>query len=455
MSEKIRQVEDINGRCYRLSHLLGRGGQGEVYAVEGGQLAVKLVRFGKSSVRREQLRQRLAFVRRLPLDDLPIARPLEMLRSPHLGYVMELLTGMKPLLKIVRPPKEVRSLTGWYIGSGGLRQRLNLLARCAEALNQLHSRGLVYGDLSPSNVFVSSSPESEEVCLIDADNLCYQSSPSTPNLYTRGYGAPEVIEGKSGVNSLTDAYSFAVLAFETLSVVHPFKGDFVDEGEPELEVQALEGLLPWIDHPDDARNRSSHGITREIVLSPRLKELCREAFVEGQNDPLKRPGVAKWAERLYVAADFVLDCRTCKGSYYYKTDKCPWCDSPRSPYALLKATIWSPDKEVNESLRRKPVAGLSLTIPGTAVLKGRIVTGRTDQQAHVPRVGIRFGGLQQHIGVRSLDGNTYRLVSGDGLRQEEVDDQMKSFPPSWRLHLGPMDRMHRVVTFEMRQGSRA
>jgi DNA-binding helix-hairpin-helix protein with protein kinase domain len=455
MSGKTRQVEDINGRCYRLSRLLGRGGQGEVYAVEGGRLAAKLVRFDRSSVRREHLRQRLAFVRRLPLDDLPIARPLEMLRSPHLGYVMELLTGMKPLLKLVRPPKEVRSLTGWYIESGGLQQRLSLLARCAEVLSRLRSKGLVYGDLSPNNVFVSSSPESGEVCLIDADNLCYQSSPSTPNLYTRGYGAPEVVTDKSGVNSLTDAYSFAVLAFETLSLVHPFMGDYVDEGEPELEDQALEGLLPWIDHPDDDRNRSSHGIPRKIVLSPRLEELSKRALVDGQNDPLERPGVAEWAERLYVAADFTLNCRTCKGSYYYKTDKCPWCDSPRSPYALLKATIWSPEREMRESLRRKPVAGLSLTIPGTAVLKGRIATGRTDQEAHVPRVEIRFLGLRQHIGVRSLDGNAYRLVSDDGQRQEEVHDQMRPFPHSWQLHLGPMDKPHRVVTFEMHQGSSA
>ncbi len=292
MNER-RYVQDVNGQRYWLGHLLGRGGQGEVYAVEGGRLAVKIIRFGKSPVRREQLRRQLDFVHRLSLDDLSIARPLAMLGEPNLGYVMELLTSMEPLRKLVYPPKEARSLMGWYIESGGLRRRLNLLARCAEVLSRLHGKGLVYGDLSPNNVFVSSGALGEEVYLIDTDNLCYQSAPDASRLYTRRYGAPEVVLGKSGVNSLTDAYSFAVLTFETLSLVHPFIGDLVDEGEPELEEQALTGLLPWIDHPDDERNRASHGIPREFVLSPRLKELSERAFIAGQNDPLERRGVAE------------------------------------------------------------------------------------------------------------------------------------------------------------------
>jgi eukaryotic-like serine/threonine-protein kinase len=39
------------------------------------------------------------------LRELAIAQPLEMLQPPHLGYVMELITGMVPLSKLIDIPR--------------------------------------------------------------------------------------------------------------------------------------------------------------------------------------------------------------------------------------------------------------------------------------------------------------------------------------------------------------
>ena len=41
------------------------------------------------------------------------------------------------------------------------------------------------------------------------------------HLHTPGYGAPEVVRWESGVNSLTDAWSLAVIAFQLLTHRHP------------------------------------------------------------------------------------------------------------------------------------------------------------------------------------------------------------------------------------------
>ena len=92
----IPQVTDIKGVCYELGCKLGRGGQGTVYEIKGGRLAAKIMS-KISPVKPETLRDQLIFVKRLALNDLALARPLEMLREPHLGYVMELLTEMKPI----------------------------------------------------------------------------------------------------------------------------------------------------------------------------------------------------------------------------------------------------------------------------------------------------------------------------------------------------------------------
>ena len=47
-----------------------------------------------------------------------------------------------------------------------------------------------------------------------------------------------LVLGKSGVNTLTDAHAFAVIAFQTLCLIHPLMGDLVLDGEPELEEKA-------------------------------------------------------------------------------------------------------------------------------------------------------------------------------------------------------------------------
>lgn len=440
----------MSGYRYDLSHRLGSGGQGEVYAVKDKRLAVKLL-YRKSAADQERLRNALTFVRRLPLHDVPIARPLELLRPPDLGYVMELLTEMKSWQSLLRPPKD-ESLVDFYTASGGLRRRLRLLARCADALNRLCGKGLVYGDLSPNNVLISATPEEEVVFLIDADNLRFESSPKDPRLYTPRFGAPELVTGRSGVNSLTDAHAFAVLVFETLTFVHPLLGDWVESGDPDLEARALAGQIPWVDHLEDVRNRSSSGIPRGIVLSPRLQELAQRAFLQGLLDPLHRPGIADWTEWLHGAADLTIQCPSCRASYFFQPDRCPWCGAMRPTHMLLKIWLWDPEYGPLNGKGQRPVAALTQTIPDILTLTRRLVTGRTDQTAYEPCIELRFESKGDHVWVRSVDSTIYRMISADGSRKITINDRAQVFDLSWNLHMGPPDKSHRFMTLELRRG---
>lgn len=85
--------------------------------------------------------------------------------------------------------------------------------------------------------------EAHEAWLIDLDNLCTHSEPGRA-VFTPYYGAPEIVTGRSGATSLSDAWAFAVLAFNALTLLHPLCGDLVRDGEPELEEQALTGQVP-------------------------------------------------------------------------------------------------------------------------------------------------------------------------------------------------------------------
>jgi hypothetical protein len=69
------------------------------------------------------LEDRLRSVARMPLEGLPVGRPLVMLAEPDLGFVMELVDDIVPPEKQMLAPYDVE-LVARYQGTGGLRRRL-------------------------------------------------------------------------------------------------------------------------------------------------------------------------------------------------------------------------------------------------------------------------------------------------------------------------------------------
>jgi eukaryotic-like serine/threonine-protein kinase len=465
MTERV--VTTIDGARYRLTAELGRGGQGAVFRTDHARLAVKLLR-NRSPVARDALADRLAMVARLPIEDLALARPLARLREPDLGYVMELYTGMVPLRDLLVPPPATPSLARWYLDGGGLRRRLRLLARTADLLARLHGRGLVYTDPSPNNVFVSATVEDCEIRLIDTDNL-RAASVVGQAVFTPKYGAPELILGRAPASSLTDAHAFAVFAFETLTLAHPLLGDMVEDGEPELEDAALTGELPWIEHPEDARNRSGRGVPRPRVLSRNLNAQFSETFGPGLADPAKRPGLAGLAEHLQRAADNTLRCPDCGASYYRSETRCPWCQAPRPAFVSLSCVLWDPERLVPGKTPGAPVvdpgevrqpADGARPVDSAAVghgesleLADRFVTGTGDGQ---PQLRVRYEPTR--LIVESLIPGAFKLVSFDGRGERRLDRgpaaiPLGNGPIQWFLRTGESARLHRIIRFTHKEGA--
>ena len=424
MAEINKRVVDILGNVYELEKELGRGGQGAVFAVKNGQQAVKIL-FNRSPIKRTQLRQQIKQVQMLfDINKLAIAQPLEMLKEPNLGYVMELLTDMIPISKLIDIPRNTECLVTWYLQGGGLRRRLLLLARCAETLSQLHGKGLVYSDPSPNNIFISADVNNSEIIrLIDADNLHYQSNVNSINCYTPEFGAPELITGKSGVNTLTDAHAFAVIAFKALSLTHPLIGDMVIDGEPELETQALEGKLPWIDDPDDKSNYTEIGLPRGIVLSPNLKTLSQKTFGIGLKEPKKRPGIGEWAEKLYAAADFTIQCPQCQSTYYPTDRNCRWCNHPRPSYVIIRIQSWDP---IHRRFQEQtPLYAIALSSSEPIIMTNRMFDLRIGTGSEQKNLEIRFQNQDNPtIAVRSLNNQSFWLTTeGKQTSAREVTDK--------------------------------
>lgn len=433
----IHRVVDEAGAVHTLAKKIGAGSQGEVWLTEGGRRIVKLLRPGADA---EVLRRQLAFVRRLDLGDLHVAKPIAVLKKPHVGYVAEFLGDMVPIKTLLEAP--ARDLLRWHIDTGSIRRRLRLLAHAGEALLGLHAKGVVYADVSHNNVFVSAPVSAVEAWLIDLDNLSHESDPRRA-IYTPGYGAPEIVAGSSGCTSLSDAWAFAVLAWHTLTLHHPLIGDLVNDGEPELEEQALAGRLPWVGHSTDDSNRCSAGVPPELVLAGRLMELAKRTFEEGVTDRKKRASISDWVDRLHVAADQTVRCASCGGTYFVTSTECPWCGDPRPSVTPVRLTRWQPGKGLVDGATR--LWQLPLTEEGL-VLSRRVTEGQTGVAGRAPHV--ELAPVRRGVSVRAAAGCTAWVSPIDRASSErhEVSGRGRIIPSNgWMVFIEEPDRPQRVA----------
>ena len=380
MSERdfIRRAAVIDqfGNRHHLRSEMARGGQGVVYRTADQDLAIKQpLRADGEIDRHSELQDRFQNIRCLPLPpSIPIALPLATLREEP-GYVMSLLSGMEPLSTFdldsaARNKLADEPIPEWlsgvgeqgtaltllhYSSSGSTKRRLLALAKAAAILARLHAAGLVYGDVSPNNCFMSAS-DSADIWLIDADNLRFEVVRGGGSVYTPRYGAPEIVQGLDCSRPRTDCWAFAVMAFEILSLVHPFVGRKVlnpDDDESgwaaesateaasaDPDDQAFAGFLPFVDDEVDGSNRAMTGLPRELVLTPRITRLFQETLGIGRTTPWRRPAMAFWALELARAYDQSIACPDCAMSYFMDRALCPYCGSPRPAVAIATTGRW-------------------------------------------------------------------------------------------------------------------
>ncbi|WP_211225498.1 serine/threonine-protein kinase [Amycolatopsis nigrescens] len=242
---------DLTGRRlgnYRIDGVLGKGGMSVMYKATdvrlGRKVALKVIgdHLGADAEFRERF---VDEARNTSAIDHANVVPL---------YDFGELDGMLYIaMRLVDGP-DLASLIG---GSPMAPDRaLKLLDQVADALDSLHSRGLVHLDVKPANVLVTSRESAREHVYVADFGLTRRGATGHR---TRGgdflgsptYAAPEHLRGEP-LDGRTDQYALACVLYACLTGNPPYQGDVPAVikghlgGEP-LSVARAGGLPPAID----------------------------------------------------------------------------------------------------------------------------------------------------------------------------------------------------------------
>ena len=213
----------LDGR-YQILRKLGEGGMGEVYAARhirlGKEVALKLLRHeivsNQEAVKRFEQEARSAssighknIIGLLDSGELPDGR---------IYLSMELLEGA-PLNELIMQPVAPDRL-------------LNILIQTGHGLAAAHKKGIVHRDMKPENVYVTTTPEGEDVAKILDFGIAKVSGADGNNHLTKTgtifgtpfYMAPEQALGQN-VDQRADVYAVGVIMYECFCGAVPFQGE--------------------------------------------------------------------------------------------------------------------------------------------------------------------------------------------------------------------------------------
>lgn len=342
--EKLTQLWTASGTVVKLGKLLGQGGEGAVYKVPA--MPGKVVKVFHQQNRRQQMHEKIRLLAKyrdaMYLDGILIAAmPEEVLydsRGNFAGYMMPQLMSTMKLYDVQREGGRRKMLPDM-----DYRGLIIIAYNLAEAVQHLHDRGIVIGDMNPNNIVVN--PDGT-VVLIDCDSFDI-TDPDTGIHYPCRVGlaellAPELqLVGKLENGSFTresDVFSLAIHIFRLLSNnADPFFAamDIMSCSAPISEVITvrnqliLNGECPYVrDIPGKQR---PHWAPSLDIFPENMQALMRRAF-DYTADTYEskigdRPSAREWQQALMQFYQTAMTRCTKDPFHWYLPGlaACPFC----------------------------------------------------------------------------------------------------------------------------------
>ncbi|HEX7156324.1 MAG TPA: serine/threonine-protein kinase [Burkholderiaceae bacterium] len=284
---------------YRLERLLGAGGMGEVWLAERGH--------GRVAARRVALK--------LPRPDRGLTaalarerRILAGLDHPNIARLLGAGWSRRPGSACTLPYLALEYVDGASIdlycrrAVVSIPARLRLFVDVLRAVAYLHDRGIVHGDLKPSNLMVDAQgrvklldfgaailrPEAAAAC-----DLALRPVPAgLPEALTLRYAAPEQIRGEPAA-AATDIHALGVVLYELLCGEPPFGSRCASPASLRRAIVEAPVAAPSALARDRIHQRWLRGALDAIVLRavekrPRDRHPSARAFADAIDRHLRR-----------------------------------------------------------------------------------------------------------------------------------------------------------------------
>ncbi|TYC63974.1 hypothetical protein FMN50_02105 [Rhodobacterales bacterium] len=306
-----------------VAELIGKGGEGEVYAVKGRSgLAVKIYNANLRAKREDKVRAMVS--ERLAVQTDLVAYPGDVVTDRQgyfLGFVMRLVSGYRPLHELYSPKSRQQ-----HFPKADYRFLVHTALNVARAVGKVHQTGCIIGDLNHSGVLVA---QDATVALIDADSFQFQlNGKSYPCVVGVPDFTPPELHGRNlaSVDRTVehDNFGLAVALFHLLFMGrHPYAGRY---SGPDISMgDAI------------AQNRFAFSLTRHAATrtSPPPGALTLDLFPASiaqsfENAfgvaPAKRPNAVEWIQALTSLESSLRRCGRVKTHFYPAPAKdCVWC----------------------------------------------------------------------------------------------------------------------------------
>lgn len=203
--------------AYRIEAMIGRGNRASVYQASDGIRNVAIRVFDRDLSASQDFTERFQGQ----------AETLTTVRHPHLLANHEYAYDAGHAF-IVRPYVAGRTLRSLLVAPLSAAEAIRYLRPVAEALDFVHSRGLVHGDVKPGNILL---PYDGPTMLVDLGvaQLFPRGNSLLMAATGRYYGTPEYLSPEQAhgltLDGRTDSYALAVILYEALVGRPPFRAE--------------------------------------------------------------------------------------------------------------------------------------------------------------------------------------------------------------------------------------
>jgi len=398
------------GGTIRLGAILGKGGEGTVYSVEGDpQQAAKIYLPGLAGERRDKI---VAMVgTKLHACASFVAFPTDTLfdrSGAFAGFTMRKVGGRKPVHELYSPTgRKTAFPTATY------PLLVRAISNIARAMASVHTTGCVVGDINHSGVLISGDATA---VLIDSDSFQFCHS---GRLYPCKVGVPEFTSPELQAKPLDsvirtpnhDAFGLAILIFYTLFMGrHPFAGRYRGSGDMPMDRAIAEFRFAYSARRVATNMEPPPNVPTLADLPLAIGDAFERAFGPSGASGA-RVSAAEWVTLLDKAETEIIQCSQSPAHHYFRAaSSCPWCrmEAAYPGFQAFAPTLpMRPDgKPLNLGQLIAAVRGVA--DPGPAPNLASLMPSLVGLQPNQSIIDLRKARLRQRVGA--VIGATFGLV---------------------------------------------